>query len=206
MLFLFGFIQNLLKIFKKINLVSIKKEEQLALSLIRSINFSKFLYKYYEVILENHNDNSKINICADFLAEFKVSLLNLLKNYSLSNDFEILFKESAKNYYTNVLNIVYMGIIGQMYDYFCCQTGENKKKLTYSKFKEKLAISKQPTYNNLYNLLEGFFNEFQESSPTEKTFKQIYKLYKKKISFSLDVFIEHELLDVKLEIIETYEL
>lgn len=200
MLFFHVFINHLLKVFKTIHLIDIEDYEILSFSLIRSKKLKLFFNIFHSSIKKDYTNNLSINICGKYLANFKISILNLLKNETYSEDFNILFLNIIKKYYTEILNIALTGIIGQMYDYFCNSLKNKNKKLTYSKFKESLALSKLPLYNNLYDYLEFFYEELSKSDASEKDFIELYNLYEKENKFNLIKFIDTETQNLKLNI------
>lgn len=140
-----------------------------------------------------------------YLAKFKVSLIQLLKNNSKQEDFDDLFKEIVKEYYKDILNLVFMIIIGQIYDHVCNQSTKDNKVINYSKLKINLSIAKLPLYKNLYNIMEPFYNEFSKSETSLSEFIRISNLYKSQNKFCLDDFIDNEIKDISLSISNIYK-
>lgn len=204
MLFFPVFITNLLKIFNNIYLISIEQQEEIFISLIYSKKFINYFNAYQREVLNNYVDPIKFEVCAEHFAEFKIDLIDLLKNNDQNENFNFLFKDCVKKYYKKIINIIYMGIIGQMYIYFCIDILKNNKKLTYSKFKDSMKLSRKEFFNDLYNYLQPFFDEFENSKVNKETFLEIYNLYKKESKFTLDDFINQKVEEAKFKIIEHY--
>lgn len=204
MLFFPVFITNLLKVFNNINLISIEKQEEIFVSLIYSKKFIIYFNKYQKEILKNYIDPINLQVCSDYFAEFKINLINLLKNNHQDGDFDILFKGCVEKYYKKIINIIYMGIIGQMYVFFCENTIKTNKKVTFSKFKDSMKLSRKAIFNDLYNYLEHFFKEFENSNVNKENFLEVYNLYKKEINFSLNDFIKNQVKNTKFDVIQKY--
>lgn len=205
MLFFHVFIPNLLKLFKNIYLVDINEYEILSFSLIRSKKAKFFFSLYQQYILNNYMDPLSLDICGKYLAKFKVSLIKLLKNGSKEENFDDLFKEIVKEYYKDILNLVFMIIIGQIYNHVCNESTKDKKIINYSKLKINLSIGKRPLYKKIYNILESFYNEFSKSETSISEFRKIYDLYKTQNKFCLDDFIDNEIKDISLPISNIYK-